>query len=405
MNMHEIKSCILYSDAHTPQEVIDQAFYVGHGRLLRDMMVTIYHCYKKRVKEKYQKRVAAISHVASQAFLEDGASLRTKYAKKIASLIHKVEKRQGSQVERKEVLLPLPKDGVQSEKKALKLSTEPSFLVGRGLQNGGNTCYANAVIKLLLLSTAWKPFLVQRTSPLALALRDVQERLCCQKEWATPLLVSKGSLSILFREIRRVFPNISSGAPQDAEELMRCLLDHVGYEPFKLCVTTLVEGVEIEKKEAFYSIIPLHLEALKRSGGDSLQDLLDRSTEIQRIDEQDVAFHTKLSLDRKEPPPVLFLNLIRYYSVLDAKRNVSLEMSKQSISIPGYLFFQREENESVAYHLKGVVLHRGGHYFMLEMTNDGWVCHNDSHISRMAFEEAMRTIDRDGVLFSYEKVG
>lgn len=385
MKLSEIKKGFLYATSVSPQEIVRRGVQVGHGCLLKDVVKGIYKCSVEGISPEYKERIQAIVDLVFQEMSSSGSAIKESYKTKISHLLEKMQK-------------------MPECKRAGQLP-----LVGRGLVNAGNTCYANSVLNLILLAPAFRGALAARTSPLGISLRDMQAALYQVSEWNSPLSCTSGPLFVALRELKKIFPNIASCRPQDAEEFLSCLLEHIGYCPTPLIISEHIEGHTSATKRRDESVISVRVmnlnDRLKRP---SLQDLFDRSVETREVvregEGSEVCVESKISFATDRRPSVLFVNLIRYSAHVDKDGTLFLDMDRRSVTIPEHLVVGAGDAHEQRYHLHGVVIHNSGHYVMLERTANGWVCHDDSRVFRVESSKALRDIDQHGVLFSYELI-
>lgn len=398
MEISTIKNAYLYNYSLSPNEVVHQGKRVAHGRLLLDIIEGIYLCASTKIHhEHHATRLQQLVERTGQSIHHGHTEIREEYLQRIETLLVKIHST---------ALFKTPEHETKAIPTDSTVTTAPICPqpVGRGLSNCGNTCYANAVLNLVLLAPSFRETLANRTSPLSIALREVQTALYHVPDRDKPLSVTEGPLYVLLRELKKIFPNITSNAPQDAEEFLNCLLDNIGYPTNDFTIDEELQPGQIKRSRALYSIIPVQIGALhERYLEGSLQHLIDNSSEKRTVGTTEIECHTKTSLTRAIAPKLLFINLIRYSAHIQKNKPLELKMDKRPILIPEYLIIDRVGETALPYRLHGAVLHNGGHYVMIERTNTGWLCHNDTQVSSMPMETAMSEINQHGVLFSYEE--
>lgn len=411
MKLELLKTSFLYNPSLSPHQVLKQGEQEGHGKLLLDIVDGIFQCIVHGVAhEHHRERLRSIILETEQRLTHRCHRMTDIYRTQILSLLDQIRRTNFVAQERPQtqtppmaasapaaaqVIPPVPPTAAPAPAVARDLPpATPAPLLSRGLSNAGCTCYANAVLNLVLLAPNFRELLQHRTSPVGIALRDVQAALF-QPE-TKPLSCTEGPLFVLLRELQKVFPNISSRTAQDSEEFLRCLLEHIGYQPIPFLIQQeLPSGQILGRRVDPFTIIPLNIHALdSRLKDGSLQNILDQAIDVRRIGLRDVELRTKLTLAQVPPPQVLFFNLIRY--------NEKMEKDTRPIIVPEYIIVDTDRRDSLPYRLHGAALHHDGHYTMIERHESGWILHDDAKVQQLHRDEGTRLINERGVLFSYE---
>lgn len=380
MKTSQIKNQFICSSSLSPAAVIEQGCNGDKGRLLIDILRVIQKSQSTDEMRKFHTRVRLIAQEAKSLSSILKKSMKGKIQKKIDKLAQNI----------------LRQDYKETQTQAKK--TLSSSLVPRGFQNGGNTCYLNAVLKFLLGSEKIQSFLHEqdrgKKNTFAHSLKKLT--FCAQEKphFSQPISVTSHVFASVVKKVQKFFPDLKTKIPQDASELLRPLLRRIGYPLISCeCVERGVRG-ELRREIQEHDLIPLHLHALPVELGShgSLQDLIDRSCSMREIGRMAFNVTTQLKL-HQEASETLFFHLIRGE---DEERPIrGTECLRLSV---------QDSIKTLLYQLRTVCIFAGGHYFTYEKTARGWLKHNDSSVQPVKEEEAIRDISLRGMLFCYEQI-
>lgn len=305
-----------------------------------------------------------------------------------------------------------------------------------GMDNLGNTCFANSSINFVLSASVVEKSLNKTLTRLD---NEEQEHFLARKEFhralkALSLARQKGTkvcneLSAFFRAYEKTRKIIKGskrvgsvdkiGREQaDAHEFLSDVLEFLAVDgPELFAVLDFVDGSKKVLKPSSEKMLSIQLAGYSTS----IQELYNNffSTELMTGDNQvrnneDVAMDSKRRQVLKDPAPSsLILSLKRFSYDFDTQQSIRLS-DEVSFDATLNITTTSEKNLSKtinhSYAIKSIIIHqgsspRGGHYYayVFDKTLKRWVKFNDSSVSFVEQDEVKEDALRNGYVYLFEK--